>query len=120
MTNILTASPASPTSTIADSNLTYPYATGSYGLAATGSSGIFAGKIDINKNLTLPHGADLKVGDVSLKDFMKEVTQRLGILTINPMLEKEWEELKVLGDQYRALEKEINEKVKVWNILKKE
>jgi hypothetical protein len=48
---------------------------------------------------------------------MNIVEQRLAILTPNPDLEKEWNELKQLGDQYRALEKHINEKMTTWNIL---
>ena len=41
------------------------------------------------------------------------------MLVPNPELEKEWEELKRLGDAYRKLEAECKEKSKVWNTLKK-
>jgi hypothetical protein len=43
----------------------------------------------------------------------------LGILHPNDKLEKKWEELKKLGDAYRALEKDIIEKEKIWDTLKK-
>ena len=64
--------------------------------------------------------ADIEINGTSLKDFMQQMEQRLALLTPNPLLEKDWEDLKALGDQYRALEKEINEKMKTWDILKKE
>ncbi len=44
---------------------------------------------------------------------------RLAILHPNEKLEEKWEELKKLGDAYRALEKDILEKEQIWNTLKK-
>jgi hypothetical protein len=64
--------------------------------------------------------ADIDVNGVSLKDFMQRVEQRLAILTPDARLEEEWEELRALGDQYRKLEKEINDRMKTFNILKNE
>jgi hypothetical protein len=62
--------------------------------------------------------ADIQIGVVSLKKFMEDVSMRLNIMQPNTKLEKDWEELRELGDQYRQLEKELIEKAKVWNILK--
>lgn len=62
--------------------------------------------------------ADIQIGEVSLKKFMEDVSLRLSIMQPNTKLEKDWEELKELGDRYRQLEKEMIEKAKVWNILK--
>ena len=45
--------------------------------------------------------------------------ERLAILHPNEKLEDKWEELKKLGDMYRALEKDIQEKEKIWETLKK-
>ena len=64
--------------------------------------------------------ADIDVNGVSLKDFMQRVEQRLAILTPDARLEEEWEELRVLGDRYRELEKEINDRMKTFDILKNE
>ena len=64
--------------------------------------------------------ADIKLGDVSLKEFIKSIQERLAILTTNPKLEGEWEELKELGDRYRELEQQIKDKMKTWDILKRE
>ena len=62
--------------------------------------------------------ADLVIGDKSLRSWMEKVEERLNILTPNPELEKEWKDLKKLGDRYRKLEKKCNEKAEVWNKLK--
>jgi hypothetical protein len=62
--------------------------------------------------------ADIKIDGKSMKTWMEKVDARLALLAPNSKLEKEWQELKELGDRYRNLEKEIQEKVKVWEILK--
>lgn len=64
--------------------------------------------------------ADIDINGVSLKSTLAGIQQRLALLEPNPALEKEWEELKRLGDEYRALEKEIKDRMKTWDILKKE
>ncbi len=76
-------------------------------------------KIDTD-GIIIKEQGDIKLGNVSLKDFIERIEQRLALLSPNPELEKEWEELKELGDQYRALEKHIKEKMKTWEILKRE
>lgn len=55
----------------------------------------------------------------SLLDAIESLEKRLGLLHPNPKLEGRWEELKELGERYRALEKEILEKEKMWAILQK-
>ena len=64
--------------------------------------------------------ADIDIYGVSLKDTLAKIEERLAILKPNAALEKDWEELKELGDSYRKLEAEITEKMKAWDILKKE
>ena len=63
--------------------------------------------------------ADILVNGRSLCDAITSIEARLAILRPNPELEKEWEDLKRLGDQYRTLESEIKEKMKVWETLKR-
>jgi flagellar motility protein MotE (MotC chaperone) len=58
------------------------------------------------------------MGDRSLRDWMSQVEQRLNILVPNPELEKEWDELRRLGERYRKLEKKCKEKAEMWNKLK--
>jgi hypothetical protein len=62
--------------------------------------------------------ADIVVNGHSLVDAINSIKDRLNCLQINPELEKEWEELKALGDQYRKLEKQILEKQATWDRLK--
>jgi hypothetical protein len=62
--------------------------------------------------------ADLDINGKSLKSWMEKVEERLNILTPNPELEKEWDELRRLGERYRKLEKKCKEKAEVWKKLK--
>lgn len=72
-----------------------------------------SGKISI-------HGddADIDINGKSMKAWMEKVEERLNILTPNPELEKEWDDLRRLGERYRKLEKKCKEKSEVWNKLK--
>lgn len=62
--------------------------------------------------------ADLRINNKSLRDWMEQVEQRLNILTPNPELEKEWDQLRRLGERYRKLEKQCQDKAEMWNKLK--
>ena len=62
--------------------------------------------------------ADLLINDKSLKTWMEKVEERLNILTPNPEMEKEWDDLRKLGARYRKLEKKCKEKSDIWNKLK--
>jgi hypothetical protein len=62
--------------------------------------------------------ADVNINGKSLKGWMEKVEARLNILTPNPELEKEWDELRRLGERYRKLEKKCQEKAEVWKKLK--
>lgn len=62
---------------------------------------------------------DVKIKGKSIAETLDKIEQRLAILNPNEKLEEKWEELKKLGDAYRALEKDILEKEKIWNTLKK-
>lgn len=71
-----------------------------------------------NSGIHLAAECDIRFGNSSLKTILEGIESRLALLRPNPELENEWAELKDLGDQYRKLEKEIQEKMKTWNILK--
>jgi hypothetical protein len=62
--------------------------------------------------------ADIKVNGWSLVDAIQKIEQRLNILHPNTELETEWEELQILGNKYRELEKHIKEKQATWDRLK--
>ncbi len=62
---------------------------------------------------------DLKIKGKSLSEAIDNIEKRLAILHPNEKLEEKWEELKALGERYRELEKDILEKEKIWEIIKK-
>ena len=62
--------------------------------------------------------ADLLINEKSLKTWMERVEEQLNILTPNPELEKEWDQLRKLGERYRKLEKKCKGKSDTWNKLK--
>jgi hypothetical protein len=63
--------------------------------------------------------ADIKINGKSMKTWMEAVEERLNMLTPNPKLEKDWDELQELGERYRALERKCKEKAQMWAALKK-
>ena len=63
--------------------------------------------------------ADIKINGVSLNDTLKTIHERLNILVPNAKFENEWDELNKLGQQYRKLEAELEEKSRMWTALKK-
>lgn len=63
--------------------------------------------------------ADIKINDKSMVAWMEKVEERLNILTPNPELEKDWDDLRRLGQRYRALERKCKEKSQMWEALNK-
>jgi hypothetical protein len=55
-----------------------------------------------------------------MREWFEAVESRLNILRPNLKMEADWDELKELGDQYRALEKKLKEQQQVFDILKRE
>jgi len=62
---------------------------------------------------------NVKIKGVNLTARLDAIEERLGILRPNNDLEGKWEKLKALGDEYRTLEKDILEKEKIWDLLRK-
>ena len=62
--------------------------------------------------------ADIDINGKSMTAWMAKVEERLNILTPNPELEKEWDDLRKLGEKYRKLEQRCKEKAEVWKKLK--
>jgi hypothetical protein len=92
-------------------------ATGSFTIGPNYSA--VGSQLDQNGRMSLRgENADLDINGKSLKDWMDKVEERLNILTPNPELEKEWDDLRRLGERYRKLEKKCKEKAEVWNKLK--
>ena len=63
--------------------------------------------------------ADIEVNGESLMEMLHRIEERLNLLTPNQELEAEWDQLRELGNQYRALENKLTEQGKMWDALKK-
>jgi len=62
--------------------------------------------------------ADIVVNGQSLSKAINSINERLAILTPNPALEEEFEELKLLAIAYAECEQRMLEKKRVFDILK--
>jgi hypothetical protein len=83
-------------------------------ISSTFDSTVPAGRLDLKGQ-----GADIVINDVSLNDTLKGIQERLNLLTPNPALESEWNELRELGERYRQLEADLLAKQKMWATLQK-
>lgn len=62
--------------------------------------------------------ADIDINGKSLLKTLEALEERLNILTPNPEMEAEWDQLRELGERYRELEKQCKEKTRMWDKLK--
>jgi hypothetical protein len=62
---------------------------------------------------------DIELDGLSLRDFMQAVNEHMAIMIPNPKLEEQFEELKLLADRYRELERKLLDQKLVWETLKK-
>jgi len=62
--------------------------------------------------------ADIVVNGKSMMQLLERIEDRLNLLEPNLELEKEWDDLRRLGERYRRLEKKCKEKAAVWKKLK--
>jgi hypothetical protein len=78
-----------------------------------------AGQIDQSGRVSLQgKNADLDINGKSLVQWMEAMEERMNWMQPNVELEKEWDDLKKLGERYRKLEKKCKEKAEVWKRLK--
>ena len=66
------------------------------------------------------HGedADIEINGESVVGMLKEIRDRLNILQVSEEMEAEWDELRVLREQYEAKLAECREKSRAWAALK--
>jgi hypothetical protein len=88
----------------------------------TGTSG-FNGTnaMDLNQSGMLSlkgKNADIDINGKSLMKTLEALEERLNMLVPNPELEKEWDDLRRLGNRYRKIEAKCKEKAEMWNKLK--
>ena len=85
----------------------------------TGLSGTSAADLNQSGKLSLQGtNADIDINGKSLMKTLEALEDRLNMLTPNPEMEEEWDQLRELGERYRELEQQCREKTKMWNKLK--
>jgi hypothetical protein len=94
--------------------LAQPWATGTAGMNWANLTEPPSGKITLQGP-----NADIEVNGESLMEMLHRIEERLNLLTPNQELEAEWDQLRELGNQYRALENKLTEQGKMWDALKK-
>lgn len=62
--------------------------------------------------------ADIEINGESLMTMIRGIQDRLNILTPDRKLEQEWDELRVIREQYEAKLAECREKSQAWSALK--
>jgi len=84
----------------------------------SGLNGTSAAELHQSGMLSLKgENADIDINGVSLMKTLTSIQERLNILTPAPELEKDWDQLRELGEQYRKLQSEFEEKSKIWVTL---
>lgn len=120
-TNNITISGAkyanSAITTTSGTGLTSPYTVSTTAAYPWLGNGITSDANGVGKLRLDGNGADVVINGVSLADTIKRIEERLNILVTNTELEKEWEELRSLGEQYRKLEQHIKDKQATWDRL---
>ncbi len=81
------------------------------------SNNVTGANVHIQGNLVVD-GPDIVVGGKSVMALLDRLEERLAWMQPNLDLEAEWDELRELGDRYRALEAQCREKADMWNKLK--
>ena len=85
----------------------------------TGLSGTSAADLNQSGMLSLKGAnADIDINGKSLMKTLEALEDRLNMLTPNPEMEEEWDQLRELGERYRELEQQCREKTQMWNKLK--
>ena len=72
------------------------------------------------KLLQMEESADIKFGDASLMETLREIRSQLAMLTPDPKLEAEFEELKACAQEYERLRTKFIEQKRVWDALKQQ
>jgi hypothetical protein len=103
---------------------TYLGSNGSYGATPTwtnGATGVGQAPVTINASGKIDlqgESADITINGMSLKTTLEALQERLNWMQPNTELEAEWDQLRELGDRYRELEQQCQEKSQMWAKLK--
>jgi hypothetical protein len=117
MAPLTVSMPTVSISSISGANVGY-----SNNMWTTGTSGFNGTSVaDLNQAGMLSlrgEKADIDINGRSLMKTLDALQERLNMLTPNPEMEAEWDQLRELGERYRELEQQCREKTQMWNKLK--
>lgn len=95
------------------------WTTASPGTGGTGYNWSSVGVVQPSATISLKgKDADIDIDGKSLVKWMEAIEERMNWMRPDVELEKEWDELKELGDRYRKLEAQCRDKAAMWNKLK--
>lgn len=110
-TFVFTSPTASPTYTISN-GMTSGVSFNTDSLVFSDWSNNLTGKLTLQGD-----SADIDINGVSLVETLRSIQDRLNMLRPNTELERDWDELRELGERYRELEQKIQDKMKTWNAI---
>ena len=97
----------------------YLYSTGANTNWTTSASTTLNNTVTLKgKTVQLDEDADIRFGDTSLMETLREIKTQLGMLTPDPELESEFEELRACAREYERLRTKFLEQKRVWDTLK--
>ena len=99
----------------------YLYSNGSNTNWTVNTNSTFSQNVRITgKEILLDEDADIKFGDASLMETLREIQSQLAILTPDSKLEEEFEELRACAQEYERLRTKFLEQKRVWDALKQQ
>lgn len=117
MAPLTVSMPAITISSVSGANVGYGNTMWTTG--TSGFNGISAVDLNQSGKLSLQGtNADIDINGHSLMKTLEALEDRLNMLTPNPEMEAEWDQLRELGQRYRELEQQCREKTQMWNKLK--
>ena len=110
---------SAPTISISNGGANIGYSNTMWTTGTSGFSGTSAADLNQSGMLSLKgKNADIDINGKSLMKTLDALQERLNMLVPNPELEKEWDDLRRLGNRYRKLEAKCKEKADMWKKLK--
>jgi hypothetical protein len=109
-------------SALAGANANVAVSNGGIGGGAGYANSIFTVNDNVKPSATIDlrgDDADIRINGESLMETLTMMKQRLAWLDVRSDLESEWTELREVGDRYRELVANIEDKTRMWETLKK-
>ena len=95
-------------------------ASGQYLVVNNSVSPNWTSSVKIQGKVQLDEDADILFGDASLMETLREIRIQIGMLTPDPRLEEEFEELRACAQEYERLRTKFLEQKRVWDALKQQ